>query len=267
MQVNKRIRIRSKNISPAGETGSIAMKKSVFVISFISVLGLLLFCFLAIWNGIFLLNNPSKTVYPVRGVDVSSYQGEINWDTLAAQGISFAFIKATEGSSYIDPKFTDNYRQAHKTNLRIGAYHFFSFDSAGNTQAENFMSTVEKTEDMLPPVIDLEFYADKEKNPPDRESVREQLQVMLDTLERHYGAKPILYATEKSYSLYLSGAYEAYDIWIRDVIASPDLSDGREWRFWQYTNRARLNGYAGQERYIDMNVFNGTAEEFKNYAK
>ena len=88
---------------------------------------------------------------------------------------------------------------------------------------------------------------------------------MLQALEDHYGQKPILYATEKSYRLYLSGDYDEYDIWIRNVITKPELSDHRNWRFWQYTNREKLSGYHGDEQYIDMNVFNGTAQEFAQY--
>ena len=87
----------------------------------------------------------------------------------------------------------------------------------------------------------------------------------MNRLEEHFGMKPILYATEKSYSLYLAGAYTEYDIWIRNVITQPSLSDGRNWTFWQYTNRAKLEGYRGEESYIDLNVFQGTAQEFQAY--
>ena len=230
------------------------------------LLAALALLFALVWNGILLLNNPSQSQYPVRGVDVSSYQGEIDWGKLASQNdISFAFIKATEGSSYVDPNFRYNYSEAQKTGLRIGAYHFFSYDSPGETQADHFIQTVEKIDNMLPPVVDLEFYGDKEQNPPEQAAVREQLSDLLNRLEAHYGTKPIIYATEKSYELYLSGSYEDYSIWIRNVITTPTLSDGRQWTFWQYTNRARLDGYQGTEKYIDMNVFYGTAKEFAAY--
>ena len=131
-----------------------------------------------VWNGYLLLNNPSRERYPVRGVDVSKYQGEIDWPVLAEQEISFAFIKATEGSSHVDARFAYNYEEARKTGLRVGAYHFFSFDSGGDTQAENFIRNVEAFEGMLPPVIDLEFYGDKAENPPGREEVRGQLDIL-----------------------------------------------------------------------------------------
>ncbi|MCW5953083.1 MAG: lysozyme, partial [Propionibacteriaceae bacterium] len=87
-----------------------------------------------IWTGVVHPNNPSREQYPVWGVDVSRYQGEIDWPVLAAQGIEFAFIKATEGSSYVDPRFAANLEGASAAGLRAGAYHFFSFESAGATQ-------------------------------------------------------------------------------------------------------------------------------------
>jgi len=219
------------------------------------------------YTGVLLLNDPSEDVYPVRGVDVSSYQGEIDWHTLSSQNISFAFIKATEGSSFVDPCFEYNYSEAQKCGIPVGAYHFFSYDSPGKTQAENFIKAVRPFEGMLPPVIDLEFYGDKKKDPPDREYVSEELSDMLAALEEHYGLKPIIYATEFSYKLYISGEYDGYDIWIRDVFASPILSDGREWTFWQYADRETLDGYNGKEKHIDMNVFCGSRGEFASYPK
>lgn len=219
------------------------------------------------WNGIILLNNPSREEYPIRGVDVSSYQGEIDWKILASQDIQFAFIKATEGSSSVDPNFSKNFKNAQRTNLRIGAYHFFSYDSAGKTQAENFTSNVPVIDDMLPPVVDVEFYGDKEQNPPNADSVKRELDVFLDSLKEHYNMKPIIYATGKSYDMFIADKYNDYDIWIRNVFYAPSLSDKRDWTFWQYTDRACLDGYSGDEKYIDMNVFNGTVEEFKSYGK
>ena len=216
---------------------------------------------------VLLFNNPSVERYPVRGVDVSSYQGDIDWDVLSRQGIAFAFIKATEGSAYVDKFFKYNLDGALETGLRVGAYHFFSFDSPGLSQAENFISVVPKTDGMLPPVVDVEFYSDKEKHPPEQDAVRYELNILLNILENHYGHRPIIYTTEKVYAMYLSGHYETYDIWIRSVYTKPKPLVNQTWTFWQYTSRKRLDGYTGAEKYIDMNVFNGAQEEFERYGK
>lgn len=246
------------------------MKKRILkacIITGSALFALCLVFLLLVYNGIIIPNAPASRNYPVKGVDVSSYQGSIDWQTLSSQNISFAYIKATEGSSFVDEHFAYNFKEAQKTSLAVGAYHFFSYDSPGETQAENFIKMVTPFEGMLPPVIDLEFYGDKEKNPPARADVETQLKAMLLMLEAHYHQKPIIYATEKSYALYLSDDYADYDIWIRNVLSKPELSDHRNWTFWQYTNRDRLAGYEGKEKYIDVNVFNGSAAEYAAYLK
>jgi len=189
-----------------------AIKLIAILIPAVIILGITAYSL--VWNGVIILNSLSVIKYPVKGVDVSAYQGEIDWQELSGENISFAFIKATEGSSFVDKKFAYNLQEAQKTHLAVGAYHFFSYDSAGETQAQNFIDTVKPYDGMLPSVIDLEFYGDKEMNPPAREYVDRQLKAMLQALEDHYGQKPIIYATEKSYDLYLSGDYSEYDIWV-----------------------------------------------------
>lgn len=226
-----------------------------------SVLALLL------WNGKILINNPSRKYYPVRGVDVSAYQGEIDWSVLASQDIDFAFIKATEGSSFTDKRFGFNYTEAVKTDLRVGAYHFFSFESGGDTQAAHFINTVPKTENMLPPVIDLEFYGNFSAENVKSDKIVNELDKMIAALYSHYGMHPIIYTAEEEYSLFIEGRYENNPIWIRGVYSKPVISDSRKWSFWQYANRAHLDGYNGDERFIDMNVFNGSFEEFKSFGK
>lgn len=208
------------------------------------------------------INYPSETDYPVRGVDVSYYQGEIDWQVLAKENIDFAFIKATEGSSHTDPKFTENWEQAGKTNLKRGAYHFFSFESRGESQAEHFISIVPKEEGMLSPVVDIEFYGNRFRNKPDVEETRRELQSLLDALEAYYEVKPMIYATESSYSTYIRGAFDEYPLWIRNVYFSPNMGMPGKWTFWQYDSEAKLQGYSGEEEHIDLNVFYGSEKEW-----
>ena len=236
----------------------------------LTLAGALLLCGIVVvllYHGIIWFQYPSKQIYPVRGVDVSAYQGDIDWETLAGEDIRFAFLKATEGSTFVDKRFSYNWEQAHKTGLRVGAYHFLSFDSPGIWQAENYINEVSKTENMLPPVVDLELYGKYVKAPPSQELTDKILGDFLSAVEEYYGLRPITYATHTTYDLYLKDEYKSYDIWIRNVLFYPYLSDGREWNFWQYSNRGRLDGYNGVERFIDLNVFHGTAEEFAEYGR
>ena len=213
-------------------------------------------------NGLLIPNEPNS--YMVHGVDVSSYQGNIDWNILS-KDIDFAYIKATEGSSSVDPEFYDNYAGAVNSDIRVGFYMFFSFDSPGETQAENYIRTVEKFDNMLPPAIDVEFYGVNDKNPPRREYINRELDILISKIEEHYSMKPIIYSTKKAYDMYISGKYQDCDIWIRDVFGEPELSDGRSWTFWQYSDKSRLNGYDGDEKFIDMNVFYGSRYEFDIY--
>ncbi|MGN0647379.1 MAG: GH25 family lysozyme [Oscillospiraceae bacterium] len=213
-----------------------------------------------ILSGRLWFNMPSKTRYPVRGVDVSHYQGKIDWEVIAQQDITFAFIKATEGSGTVDECFADNWEASRNAGLYTGAYHFFSFDSGGDTQAENFIQTVPVQTDALPPVIDLEYY--RSENLPTTETVRENLQIMLDALTRHYGKTPIIYTTNQCYEEYLKGTDMDYILWIRSVFTPPSSKLEPEWSFWQYNPRGLLDGYEGDEQFIDLNAYCGTMEEF-----
>ena len=215
-----------------------------------------------LYFGITQINHPPKDKYPIRGVDVSEYQGDIDWSVLSNQDIDFAFIKATEGSSYTDEHFYENWENATKTDLRIGAYHFFSLESSGKSQAEHFCDTVQGVPNMLPPVVDVEPYgAYKDITEKDVSELTDWLTVT----EEYYGIKPIIYTTSKWYNKQIKDSFPNYDIWIRSVYSKPNKDI--EWTFWQYSNRMNLDGYDGEEKYIDMNVFCGSAEEFLDYPK
>ncbi len=224
-------------------------------------LGILAFL---IYYGIVQMNYPSSKKYPIRGVDLSHYQGNIDWTVLSEQGIDFAYIKATEGSSHEDSQFQKNWSEASATDLRIGAYHFFSFESSGLTQAENYISKVCEVDNMLPPAVDVEPYGQYVELASDNTTVLENLRLWLQTIENYYGVKPIIYTTQAYYDT-IQSHFSEYDIWIRSVFTAP--SKKISWKIWQYSNRMRVDGYYGDERYIDMNAFSGTKEEFEAYGK
>ena len=216
--------------------------------------------------GVVHFNKPDPDVYPVVGVDVSCYQGDIDWQTLAGQNIRFAFIKATEGSSLVDPNFEYNFAEASKTGLLIGAYHFFSFESSGEKQAEVFCATVKPVPDMLPPVLDVEYYGRfSTASDIDLPKIKEELRTLADALTDRYGVKPIIYCDERTYADFVKDGFSDCGLWYRSVYSSPP-SDVN-WTFWQYSNRQVLDGYHGRERYIDMNVFFGDPDAFYSYSQ
>ena len=237
------------------------MKKRICGLVAILILGAAV---AALYHNGFQFNCPSAEAYPVRGVDVSHYQGDIDWEQLRAQGVMFAYIKATEGASFVDGAFQTNWENIVRTDLRAGAYHFFSFESPGQNQAENFIETVSPIDCMLPPVVDIEPYG-RFKTIKDIPDAVAEIGVWLRAIESAYGMRPVIYTTEAFYKDCISDAFPDHDIWIRSVYGRPPESV--RWTFWQYASFARLKGYQGKERFIDMNVFRGTVEEFKAYGQ
>ena len=240
------------------------MRKARIVIALLLIAML---CAFAIYNITIYMTRRSIENFTVRGVDLSSYQGDVDWNTLSSNGIDFAFIKATEGSFFKDRFFKKNIQSANETNLLTGAYHFMSFESDGESQAKNFIDSVPCDSIDLPPVIDLELYGSYNNNPPKASVVKKILDSLITQMYVEYGRYPIIYTNRRAYSLYISGDYKNCDIWICDIIKTPTLPDGRDWTFWQYSHTEKLDGYEGEEEFIDMNVFNGSKRELLKYAE
>src|SRR5262245_34821654 len=99
--------------------------------------------------------NPFAANY-VQGVDVSWHQGPIDWNAVSRAEVRFAYVKATEGADYVDPRFAFNWREAHRAGLYVGAYHFFTLCRSGAQQASNFIQAVPVENGALPPAVDLE---------------------------------------------------------------------------------------------------------------
>lgn len=202
--------------------------------------------------------------YPVKGVDVSHYQGEVDWSQMKDQGMEFAYIKATEGSGHVDDYFEKNWTKAREAGMVCGAYHFFSFESEGKKQAKHFIKKVGRRSGMLIPVIDVEYYGKYAEKPPKNEKVEKELGEMIGELEKEYGKKPMIYCTYSVYNRYIKEQFSDIPLWIRNVYYLPkDI--GREWTFWQYTDKARLAGYEGEEEAIDCNAFRWEKEKLQDY--
>lgn len=199
------------------------------------------------------VNEKNSTI----GVDVSYYQGNIDMEKLKEQNIQFIYIKATEGSKMQDSKFNENWKNAKNAGLLSGAYHFFSYDSEGKNQAENFIKTVGKDiRGRLLPTVDVEYYGDKEENPPKKKDVVRELKIFLREIEKEYGVKPIIYTRVEIYNNYLKGEFDEYKKWISSFYTPLGWNYKDDWYIWQYLNRGELDGYTGEEKYIDLNILN-----------
>ena len=195
--------------------------------------------------------------YEIHGIDISHYQGEIDWEKLKNNGmiekypVRFVMIKATEGASRLDENFHDNFYQAREYGFTRGAYHFYSVYSSAKAQAEYFLSQVKLENGDLPPVLDVEH---KPKKQTDEEFKQSILQ-WLDIVEKHYGVKPIIYTYYKFKMRYLSdAAFDDYPYWIAHYYVEKVEYTGK-WKFWQHTDCGRLPGIKG---YVDFDIYNGS---------
>jgi len=195
--------------------------------------------------------------FEVHGIDVSHYQSRINWDTVAAQKIAFAFVKATEGADHQDSLFNSNWSEIKRVGMRRGAYHFFRPRSSVLHQAQNFMDKVQLEAGDLPPVLDVEV-ADGASD----ELVIKRIKTWIEIIEHHYKIRPIIYTNLKFYSRYINNNFNKYPIWIaRYNTRTPNLGKNRDWKFWQYGDHGKLNGIDG---FVDFNVFHGSLLELES---
>ncbi|MBN1469613.1 MAG: glycoside hydrolase family 25 protein [Fusobacteriaceae bacterium] len=208
---------------------------------------------------------PGKSKYPVRGIDVSHHQGDIDWDKVKNSNFKFVFIKATEGHDFVDEDFIDNWNNSKEIGLIRGAYHFYSLRIQGKEQAENFIKNVPKEKDMLPPVIDLEFGGNSRMRPLKNEFKKELLSY-INEVENYYNKKPIFYTTYTFFKAYLKDDEDLlkYDIWIRNIYYKPRMFGNKKWLFWQYNSRGRVAGIKG---FVDLNVFAYNDEQFEKLLK
>jgi len=201
----------------------------------------------------------------VRGVDVSSYQINTDFSVLESNNIAFAYIKATEGSSHKDPSFAEKWQAVAETDILSGAYHYFSYESSGAAQAENFISTVGDLSGRLIPAIDLELTTEEVKNPPEKDVVVRSLKSFIAILEEEYGVKPLLYSRQDYYEKYLADDFSDYPRWITNFFYPVFLEAGDDWAIWQYTDLGIIKNSHSGEKHIDLNVLNRkiTLEDLK----
>ncbi|HWP65990.1 MAG TPA: GH25 family lysozyme [Candidatus Limnocylindria bacterium] len=201
------------------------------------------------------VNYPSLAEFPVRGIDVSRYQGTVDWQAVAASGVHFAFIKATEGGDHRDPRFAENWDASARAGVVRGAYHFFTFCTPGAAQAANLTAVVPPDPEALPPAVDVEF-AGNCRRWESIDAIRRELDVFLGLTARAYGRRPIVYFTRESWERILDGRLDGHATWARSLFGRPHARFG-VWAFWQYAHNGRVRGIDGL---VDLNVFQGSRE-------
>lgn len=197
---------------------------------------------------------PTPDGYEVRGIDISHYQDQVNWEQLRnskVNGVPLRFVisKATEGEKMIDENFNDNFYRARENGLIRGAYHYYKANVSSERQARFFLKQVHLQPGDLPPILDVE-----ERGLKSTKSFQRDVKLWLDMVEQEYGVKPIIYTGYKFRMDYLNDStFNAYPYWIAHYYVK-ELAYKGEWSLWQYTDCGKVDGIRGM---VDCNIFNG----------
>lgn len=201
----------------------------------------------------------AASMYEVFGVDVSKHSGKIDWEKLRADGVSFTYLKATEGVDYTDPLFSYNYSNARKTGMLVGAYHFFRFNKDGRQQALQFLKVAKPNTGDLLPVIDVEYHGNKFSTKTDDQIIASIKEFVL-LIEKSIGCKPIIYTNGEAYRRLIKEEFSNYPLWYCNLREEPDL-ESHIWQFWQYTHKGKINGAPHK---IDFNVYRYSLADLKS---
>lgn len=197
-----------------------------------------------------------KERYPVAGIDISSHNGTVNFKDVAADGIEFVWIKASEGVTFRDKNFNSNHTEAGEAGLKRGAYHFFRFDKDGVEQAINLLESIGNRTLELGVAIDVESSGNSGGVPD--ELIKERLSAMVDYLNLR-GLAPTLYCNKKDFYQYMKDSFPGNSLWICSLSDDPVAG---EWSFWQHNHKGAVKGIKGN---VDLNVFGGSRKEWSDF--
>lgn len=183
----------------------------------------------------------------VMGIDVSSHQGDIDWTAVAGEGYSFAYIKATEGSGYVDPEFAANWEGSAQAGVTRGAYHYFTLCSPGAEQARDFLAAAPPDDAALPPALDLEFDGACEQR-PEAAQAQAEIDAFTAIVEAAWGRRVVVYSSSEWRAHYGLPVADSRPGWLFEDVGRPQ---DPEWAIWQL----RFDGtVAGIGRPTDIDV-------------
>ena len=173
------------------------------------------------------------------GIDVSSYQKDIDWDKVCRdKRIKFVYVKATEGATYTSPHFRYNIDNARKHGLKVGSYHFLRTTSSLQSQFDNFTRSVKPDEQDLVPLIDIE-----QRGGWTQQQIVDSLEAFARMIEKHYKCRPMIYTMTSFYNKYLASHVGRYPLFIaRYSESEPVLADDAKYTLWQYTDQGTVSG-------------------------
>ncbi|MCB9627464.1 MAG: glycoside hydrolase family 25 protein [Sandaracinaceae bacterium] len=200
----------------------------------------------------------------VRGIDVSKWQGAIDWTKVADAGIAYAFIRTSYGLTGVDPYFDANWAAARDAGVLRGTYHYFNPAYSGADQARNMLAQFDDAGDLgeLPLVVDVE----ESSGAPSPATYASRVLDFVDTIEAETGRRPMIYTGGYFWDTYVgSAALADLPVWVahyfndRTTAHCPNTPNAwAAWTFWQYSEMGVVSGVSGG---VDSNVFDGSYEQ------
>ncbi len=213
-------------------------------------------------TGIHSLTSLAARYHGIYGIDVSHHQGLIDWPKAKQAGVAFAYVKATEGSQFVDPCFKLNWEATQAAGVVRGAYHFFRARVDPIVQAKNFIKQLKPllTGFNLPPALDIEYMP--EIKTIDSIMLMANIKQWLDYVEHELGVRPVIYTNQSFWHDYIghNPVFAKYPLWLSSAVKQPGPpSSWHEWTFWQFTVHGKVPGIAPE---VDLSFFGGSKQEF-----
>lgn len=185
------------------------------------------------------------------GIDVSAHNGIINWATVRKhhKDLQFVYIKATEGATHVDKRYSKNIKEASDAGFLVGSYHYFRMTSSAHAQFKNFVKAVGKNRQHLIPMVDVET-----RDGHSVKETRDSLDVFIRLVKQHFGQAPMIYGTNRSYNEICGPTYNKYHLYIgRYGKKAPVVRGKGQHTIWQYSETGKLKGIP---KPVDMARFN-----------
>lgn len=202
------------------------------------------------------------------GIDVSHYQEEIDWEKVKGSGVKFAILKASEGTTYVDEMFEENFRGATAAGIVPGTYHFFLPSLDPLKQAEHYLSVLQEVvgaQPCLPPCMDLETAGGT------RAAMNTAVRSFMDALKQKCGHAGMMYTSPGFWGTYLPAPVLTLNslrpadvewatelpLWLAHYTTGwpSQVYPWAGWTFWQYSSAGKV---AGVPTRVDLNLFNGS---------
>ncbi|MEV5000295.1 glycoside hydrolase family 25 protein [Nocardioides sp. LML1-1-1.1] len=181
------------------------------------------------------------------GIDASHHQGPIAWREVARSGITFAYLKASEGTGFTDPDFADNRRKATRAGIDVAGYHYFQLCSDGAAQAEHFLAVLGDARSSIPPALDLELQGSC-ADPPAPAALLTEVRAFLRRVDRATGMRTLVYLYPELEARYgFADDLASHPQWVRRL---GDRPPRRPWAVWQHDDAGSVPGMSGN---VDLN--------------